>query len=52
MPVAAQGHLVIELEGGGRILPSDPAHVTRLALLPANTELDLGLPGWDLPVHQ
>ena len=33
MPAVAAGHLVIELEGGGRVLLSEPAHVTLLAQL-------------------
>jgi len=36
MPTAAHGHLVIEMEGGGRILLSEPAHVTLLAQLLAS----------------
>ena len=33
MPAATASHLVIELAGGGRILLSEPAHVTLLAQL-------------------
>jgi hypothetical protein len=33
MPAVAAGHLVIELEGGGRVLLSEPAHVALLAQL-------------------
>jgi hypothetical protein len=33
MPAVATGCLVIELDGGGRILLSEPAHVTLLAQL-------------------
>ena len=33
MPVLATSHLVIELEGGGRILLGEPAHVTLLVQL-------------------
>ena len=35
-PAAAQGHLVIEFEGGGRILLSEPAHVGMLVQLLAS----------------
>jgi hypothetical protein len=33
MPSVAASHLVIELEGGGRILLSEPAHVAWVAQL-------------------
>ena len=33
MPAAGASHLVIELEGGGRILLGEPAHVTLLLQL-------------------
>ena len=33
MPAVATSHLVIELEGGRRILLSEPAHVTLLVQL-------------------
>jgi hypothetical protein len=33
MPAMAASHLVIELEGGGRILLSEPAHVALAAQL-------------------
>jgi len=33
MPAVAHSHLVIELEGGGRILLCEPAHVVLLVKL-------------------
>jgi len=33
MPVPVPGHMVIELRGGGRILLSEPSHVTLLVQL-------------------
>jgi hypothetical protein len=36
MPATATGCLVIELEGGGRILLGEPAHVDLLARLMAH----------------
>ena len=38
MPPAVAGPMVIELEGGGRILLSAPAHVTWLAQLLARID--------------
>jgi len=36
MPPVAASHLIIEFEGGGRILLSEPAHVSLLAQLLAS----------------
>lgn len=33
MPASVSGHMVIELRGGGRILLSEPTHVTLLVRL-------------------
>ena len=43
MPAVVAGHMIIELEGGGRILLSEAAHVTWLAhLLASIAELQEG----------
>ena len=36
MPAVVAGPMIIELEGGGRILLSEPAHITWLAQLLAS----------------
>ena len=40
MPPAPRGHLVIELEGGARILLGEPAHVALLLQLLAGIAAD------------